>query len=44
VLLAGSVEESFGRRVGALPGQARRLLLLAADGLAEDPALVWQAA
>jgi hypothetical protein len=43
VLLAGSVEESFGRRVGALPGQARRLLL-AADSLAEDPALVWQAA
>jgi hypothetical protein len=30
VPLAGSIEESFGRRVGALPPQTRRLLLLAA--------------
>jgi hypothetical protein len=42
--LAGSIEESFRRRVGALPDQARRLLLLAAADPTGDPALVWRAA
>ena len=44
VPLAGSIEESFGRRVGALPHQTRRLLLLAAADPSGDPALVWRAA
>jgi DNA-binding CsgD family transcriptional regulator len=44
VPLAGSNEESFGRRVGALPHQTRRLLLLAAADPSGDPALVWRAA
>jgi DNA-binding CsgD family transcriptional regulator/tetratricopeptide (TPR) repeat protein len=44
VALAGSIEESFGRRVGALPHQTRRLLLLAAADPTGDPALVWRAA
>ena len=43
VPLAGRIEESFGRRVGALPHQTRRLLLAAADP-SGDPALVWWAA
>jgi AAA ATPase domain len=42
--LAGRIEESFGRRVGALPHQTRRLLLLAAADPSGDPALVWRAA
>src|SRR5215469_14121731 len=42
--LAGRVEDSFRRRVEALPDQARRLLLLAAAEPAGDPALVWRAA
>jgi DNA-binding CsgD family transcriptional regulator len=42
--LAGSIEDSFGRRVGALPHQARQLLLLAAADPTGDPALVWRAA
>jgi DNA-binding CsgD family transcriptional regulator len=42
--LAGSIEESFQRRVGALPRQTRRLLLLAAADPTGDPALVWRAA
>jgi DNA-binding CsgD family transcriptional regulator len=42
--LAGSIEESFGRRVSALPNQTRRLLLLAAADPTGDPALVWRAA
>jgi DNA-binding CsgD family transcriptional regulator len=42
--LAGSIEENFRRRVGALPNQARRLLLLAAADPTGDPALVWRAA
>jgi DNA-binding CsgD family transcriptional regulator len=42
--LAGSIEESFRRRVGALPNQSRRLLLLAAADPTGDPALVWRAA
>jgi DNA-binding CsgD family transcriptional regulator len=44
VPLAGSIEASFGRRVGALPHQTRRLLLLAAADPCGDPALVWRAA
>src|SRR5215467_3482815 len=44
VPLAGSIEESFRRRVGALPRQTRRLLLLAAADPTGDPALVWRAA
>jgi DNA-binding CsgD family transcriptional regulator len=42
--LAGSIEASFERRVGALPNQTRRLLLVAAADPAGDPALVWRAA
>jgi DNA-binding CsgD family transcriptional regulator len=44
VPLAGRIEASFGRRVGALPHQTRRLLLLAAADPSGDPALVWRAA
>src|SRR5262245_7583258 len=44
VPLAGSIEESFGRRVGALPRQTRSLLLLAAADPTGDPVLVWRAA
>jgi DNA-binding CsgD family transcriptional regulator len=44
VPLAGSIEESFRRRVGALPPPTRRLLLLAAADPTGDPALVWRAA
>jgi DNA-binding CsgD family transcriptional regulator len=39
-----SVEESFRRRVDALPGPARRLLLIAAAEPTGDAALVWRAA
>jgi DNA-binding CsgD family transcriptional regulator len=42
--LPGRIEESFRRRVDALPAQARRLLLLAAAEPGGDPALVWRAA
>jgi DNA-binding CsgD family transcriptional regulator len=42
--LAGSIEQKFQRRVEALPGQAQRLLLLAAADPSGDPALVWRAA
>jgi hypothetical protein len=42
--LPGSVEESFRRRVDALPEQTRRLLLLAAADPTGDPVLVWRAA
>ena len=42
--LAGSIEQNFQRRVGALPRQAQRLLLLAAADPSGDPALVWRAA
>jgi DNA-binding CsgD family transcriptional regulator len=44
VPLAGSIEDSFRRRVSALPDQARQLLLLAAADPTGDPALVWRAA
>src|SRR5262245_42215664 len=42
--LAGSIEESFRRRIGALPRQTRRLLLVAGADPTGDPALVWRAA
>jgi DNA-binding CsgD family transcriptional regulator len=43
VPLPGRIEESFRRRVQALPAQTRRLLLLAAAEPAGDPVLVWRA-
>ncbi|GAA1295317.1 LuxR family transcriptional regulator [Pseudonocardia aurantiaca] len=43
VPLEGSIEESFRRRVSALPHQTQRLLLLAAADPTGDPALVWRA-
>jgi DNA-binding CsgD family transcriptional regulator len=42
--LAGRIEDSFRRRLEALPEQTRRLLLVAAADPAGDPALVWRAA
>ena len=42
--LSGRIEESFRRRVEALPAQTRRLLLVAAAEPLGDPALVWRAA
>src|SRR3954469_10645057 len=42
--ISGSIEENFRRRIGALPGGTRRLLLLAAADPTGDPALVWRAA
>jgi DNA-binding CsgD family transcriptional regulator len=44
VPLSASIEESFTRRLGNLPGDARRLLLVAAADPVGDPALVWRAA
>ena len=44
VLLSGSLEESFRRRVEALPDQTRLLLLLAAADPSGDAALLWRAA
>ncbi len=44
VPLSASIEESFTRRLANLPGDARRLLLVAAADPAGDTALVWQAA
>jgi DNA-binding CsgD family transcriptional regulator len=41
---AGSMEVSFGRRVSALPGPTRELLLVAAADPTGDAALVWRAA
>jgi hypothetical protein len=42
--ISGTIEESFRRRIDALPAGTRRLLLLAAADPAGDPALVWRAA
>ncbi|MGI5187560.1 helix-turn-helix transcriptional regulator [Promicromonospora sp. CA-289599] len=42
--LDGSIEESFRRRVKAVPRQSRTLLLLASADLTGDPGLVWRAA
>jgi DNA-binding CsgD family transcriptional regulator len=42
--LAGRIEESFLRRLEALPEQTRRLLLIAAAEPVGDPALLWRAA
>ena len=42
--LSGGVEENFRRRVGVLPDDTRRLLLIAAAEPVGDPALVWGAA
>jgi DNA-binding CsgD family transcriptional regulator len=44
VLLSASIEESFTRRLATLPGDARRLLLIAAADPTGDPAVVWRAA
>ena len=44
VPLSASIEESFKRRLGNLPDDARRLLLVAATDPAGDPALLWRAA
>jgi len=44
VPLSGRIEESFGRRVAALPAQSQRLVLLAAADPAGDSLLVWRAA
>src|ERR1700677_2918408 len=42
--IAGSIEDSFRRRVDALPPGIRRLLLVAAADPTGDPDLVWRAA
>jgi DNA-binding CsgD family transcriptional regulator len=39
-----SIEETFRKRIDALPDTARRLLVLAAADPTGDPALVWRAA
>jgi DNA-binding CsgD family transcriptional regulator len=44
VPLSASIEESFTRRLASLPGDARRLLLVAAADPVGDPSLVWRAA
>src|SRR6478752_5673843 len=44
VPLSASIEESFARRLSRLPGDARRLLLIAAADPTGDPAVVWGAA
>src|SRR6478736_4399643 len=44
VPLSASIEESFARRLSRLPGDARRLLLIAAADPTGDPAAVWRAA
>jgi DNA-binding CsgD family transcriptional regulator len=44
VPLSASIEESFTRRLAKLPGDARRLLLIAAADPLGDPAVVWRAA
>jgi DNA-binding CsgD family transcriptional regulator len=42
--LSSQIEENFARRLGNLPRDTRRLLLLAAADPVGDPALVWRAA
>jgi DNA-binding CsgD family transcriptional regulator len=42
--LSGRMEDSFRRRLEALPAPTRRLLLVAAAEPAGDPVLVWRAA
>src|SRR4051794_16610630 len=42
--LSGRIEESFLRRLGALPEDARLLILVAAAEPVDDPLLVWRAA
>jgi DNA-binding CsgD family transcriptional regulator len=42
--LSGRIEESFLRRLEALPDEARLLLLVAAAEPVDDPLLVWRAA
>ncbi|QRP50424.1 LuxR family transcriptional regulator [Amycolatopsis sp. FDAARGOS 1241] len=44
VLPSGGVEERLRRRMGKLPAETHRLLLLAAADPTGDPALVWRAA
>ena len=44
VPLSASIEESFTRRLAHLPGDARRLLLVAAADPVGDAALLWRAA
>ncbi|HEY1820061.1 MAG TPA: AAA family ATPase [Trebonia sp.] len=42
--LTGQIEDSFRRQLEALPGETRRLLLLAAADPSGDPLLLWRAA
>src|SRR4051794_18635079 len=42
--LSGRIEESFGRRLDALPAATRRLLLVAAAEPIGEPVLLWRAA
>jgi DNA-binding CsgD family transcriptional regulator len=42
--LPGRIEDSFRRRLEALPGASQRLMLVAAAEPAGEPALVWRAA
>jgi DNA-binding NarL/FixJ family response regulator len=44
VAIEGRIEESFQRRLDALPGDSRRLLLLAAAEPVGDAVLLWRAA
>ena len=44
VALSGGVEESFRRRIDALPAETRRLVLLAAADPVGEPLLLWRAA
>ena len=42
--LTGTIEDSFRRRIEAMPEDTRRLLVLAAADPVGDPVLLWQAA
>jgi DNA-binding CsgD family transcriptional regulator len=44
VPLSDTLEQGYARRLGRLPSDARRLLLVAAADPTGDPALVWRAA